>query len=121
MTRQQQWAMAALAKVTAAKDKGDPYPAKYRTACMKAPGLVQRAGALQALAFWMSRSDEEFRDFAEDVARTYANSSADALRRELAGAAMAGYLARSRDLAEVCLWFRRMAQAELPAPRKQGD
>lgn len=113
MTRQQQWAQAALQDVLAAAEKGEDPAKKYRTACLKAASLVQRVGALQALAFWMSRSDAEFRAFATDVARAYRGSTAAGLRDELAVAPLPVYLSMTRDLGEVCLWYRRMAQAEL--------
>jgi len=122
MTRQQKWATDALGHVLRARDTGanpeqkEKYAAKYRTACMKGPSLVQRVGALQAVAFWMSRPDPAFRDFAKHVAGALAGQDAVQLREQLQKSDLKTYLTGSRDLIEVTLWFRRMAQAELRDP-----
>ena len=114
MTRQQEWARKALEHVQKARDKGETYAKKYKTAAMKGASLVQRVGALQAVAFWMSRSDGAFRDFADHVAATWRpGQRADALRESLMKIPTDEYLIASRDLTEVALWFRRMAQAEM--------
>jgi CRISPR/Cas system CMR-associated protein Cmr5 small subunit len=114
MSRQQVWAKEALKYVTDARKEESGYTKKYKTASLKAASLVQRVGALQAVAFWMSRSDKAFRDFAGHLAKTWKPSmDADSLRRSLMGMPSAEYLVASRDLTEVAMWFRRMAQAEL--------
>lgn len=113
MSRQQEWAKGALAKVLNAGKKDEAYVKKYNTACKKGASLVQRVGALQAMAFWMSRSDEEFRAFAEDIADVWQKAKAESVRDNLMKANTESYMALTRDLTEVALWFRRMAQAEL--------
>jgi CRISPR/Cas system CMR-associated protein Cmr5 small subunit len=114
MSRQQEWAKGALTAVTKVGKGGNKASAKkYKTACMKGASLVQRVGALQAMAFWLSRSDEEFRAFAEDLSQVWHKTSADSIRKVLIEADPDAYLTMTRDLTEVALWFRRMAQAEL--------
>lgn len=114
MSRQQDWAKGALKAVLKVANSGDKASAKkYKTACMKGASLVQKVGALQAMAFWLSRSDQEFRDFAEDLSQVWRTVTADKTRLALLDAKTDDYMTMTRDLTEVALWFRRMAQAEL--------
>lgn len=114
MSRQQKWAKDALKHVQDARNKDDDgYKKKYKTAALKGASLVQRVGALQAVAFWQSRSDQAFRDFAGHLSQTWKGRSADQVRSDLMAMSTEQYLVASRDLTEVAMWFRRMAQAEL--------
>lgn len=113
MSRQQKWAKDALKHVQKAAGKDEAYKKKYKTAALKGASLVQRVGALQAVAFWLSRKEEPFRDFAENLAQTWKARTAELLRSELTSLPTDEYLVASRDLTEVAMWFRRMAQAEL--------
>lgn len=121
MSRQQEWAKGALAKVLKAAKSDEAYVKKYNTACKKGASMVQRVGALQAMAFWMSRSDQEFVDFAEDLAEVWQKTKAESMRKTLMDANTESYMALTRDLTEVALWFRRMAQAELRVADDDGN
>ncbi len=136
MTRQQRWARKALACVS--KQKGPTGQKKapagseeYRTLCMKMPILLQQSGLVQALAFVRSRSESGGvrvgQVFSDDLAQVYeveAANDADAglrLLKDAQQAALPAYLAMTRDLIEVSLWFRRFAQSELPSPETDGE
>lgn len=113
-TRQQRWSLSAHQAVRAfAKDTKDKQK-KLKTYCMKMPALIQRSGAVQALAFVVSRGDEG-REFTDALAGTY---DAKLKGRQLLTKAqeadqLSHYLALSRDLLEIAAWYRRFAQIEL--------
>jgi CRISPR-associated protein Cmr5 len=112
-TRQQRWSVAAHRAVLGFADAKDDKKKKLKTLCMKMPALVQRSGAVQALAFVISRAEEGER-FANAIADTLepGRKGADLLEK-CQTADLAAYLASSRDLIEVATWFRRFAQIEL--------
>ena len=113
MTRQQQWSIKAHARVTAIRGEGEKVAAKYNTYARKMPSLIQRSGLIQALVFVESRKGAG-EQFCDDLAHTYGcGGGREELRDRAQKAPLAEYLALSRDLAAVALWFRRFAQIEL--------
>lgn len=112
MTRQQEWSREALTRVLAVAKNAEQAPA-YNTLCQKMPGLVQRSGLLQAVVFVQSRGDAAATLFADDIAQTYGLEGADDLRLEAQTNALPAYMALTRDMIEVAVWFRRFAQIEL--------
>jgi hypothetical protein len=74
--------------------------------------LIKQSGALQATAF-LRRNATGFVDDLASVCRD--GLSGEALIRELSCASLPDYLALSRDLIDVAVWFRRFAQSELKA------
>lgn len=121
MTRQQTWSKAALENVTKAKGRSEEYRKVYNTLCQKMPGLIQRSGLVQAVVFVQSRgapgSDKPKKqapvDFLGDMAATYGLADAIKLRERAQSAQLADYLALTRDMLDVSIWFRRFAQIEL--------
>jgi len=107
-TRQQRWSKAALERVTAHKDKDDE--AKYRTLCMKMPGLIKQAGLVQALVFMQSREKEYGKGFVKDVATVLGRPK---LLEDAQASALPAYLALTNDASQVAIWLRRFAQIEL--------
>ena len=135
MTRQQQWAKEAYARVLS--KKGSTEEAKYKTLCMTTPALLQKSGLVQGLAFLWSRDQDKpdrpsvGKGFMDDLAEVYDRTLGQgkgngkgyrdhAPGRKLMKTAqrqeLAGYMAMTADLIDVAIWFRRFAQAEL-----QGD
>jgi CRISPR/Cas system CMR-associated protein Cmr5 small subunit len=116
MTRQQQWAKEALARVK--QQHGKPKESKYRTLCMKLPSLLKQSGILQSLAFMRAR-DEIGKQFCDELAQVYGvpkegeQSAGEVLQKRAQRAELNEYLVLSRDLIAVSVWFRRFAQAEL--------
>ncbi|MCB9694479.1 MAG: type III-B CRISPR module-associated protein Cmr5 [Alphaproteobacteria bacterium] len=118
-TRAQEWSRRAFLAVR--KQQGRDGADKYRTACMKMPGLVHQSGLLQALVFELAR-DAQGQQFVDDLASTLLQSDEvdhRVLIEEAQKAHLARYLALTRDVVEVAQWFRRFAQIELDedAPR----
>lgn len=108
MTRQQKWAQHAFECVQTAGNKGN---SKYETHCMKAPSLIRQAGLVQALAFLNTRGDEGARlvlNLAKGLGFNDAASFLDRVRK----APLPEYMALSRDVASLAVWFRRFVQAE---------
>jgi CRISPR type III-B/RAMP module-associated protein Cmr5 len=100
VTRHQHWSAEALKRVSAKKDQSDE--GKYRTLCMKMPGLIKQAGLVQALVFMKSRE--------KDLASVH---GAKDLLHDAQTAELAPYLALTSDLSQISIWFRRFAQIEL--------
>lgn len=116
MTRQQQWAKAALARVDAVKGDGDE--AKFKTLCMTTPALLQQSGLVQGLAFLWARDKDLGKRFVGDLAAVYRGGKAEGSGRKLLDDAqgeedLRKYMAMTADLIDVAIWFRRFAQAEL--------
>lgn len=107
-TRQQRWSKAALERVSAHRTKDDE--ARYKTLCMKMPGLIKQAGLVQALVFMKSREKEIGAAFVKDLEVVLEE-------KDLLGRAqrdeLARYLALTNDTSQVAIWFRRFAQIEL--------
>jgi CRISPR-associated protein Cmr5 len=117
MMRQQRWSLAAhqcvLAKQTKdekEKEEKRKKEANYKTHAIKMPSILQRAGLIQALVFLKSRT--EGTTYLDDLAKVYGTET-DALLERAKTADLAGYLALSRDIMDVAIWFRRFAQIEL--------
>ena len=108
MMRQQRWSLAAHQRVIA--KKGASNEANYNTHAMKMPSILQRAGLIQALVFLHSRT--EGTTYLDDLANVYGTTT-NALLERAKTADLAGYLALSRDIMDVAIWFRRFAQIEL--------
>lgn len=107
--RQQDWSRKALSKVK--EQVSSPKAGKYKTLCMKAAGLIQKGGAIQALAFIRSRGEKNMgSQFYNDMAYIYGQKT---LFEDLQKAELPQYLAMSRDLIEVAAWMRRFAQIEM--------
>lgn len=112
MTKQQQWAKLAFARVR--EVAGKEQEKKYATRCMQAPSLLQQAGLVQTLAFW--GKDEEHRKFRDDVARVFGKNGQEPgkeLMKQVLEADARDYIVLSRDIADIAIWFRRFAQSEL--------
>lgn len=112
MTRQQDWSVRAhtcVAKVAS----GEGNKAKYNTFCRKMPSLIQTSGLIQAIIFVESRGADGQR-FIDDLANVYSKGlGRENLRKKAQSADLAEYLALSRDLIHVAIWFRRFAQIDL--------
>lgn len=116
MTRQQQWAREAFTRVLAQAKLGKDRQKAYRTECLRMPALLRQSGAVQAIAFVKSRKDEAARAFLTDLAVVclgVAQDPANALYVAALNAPLPQYLALSRDLVGVAVWFRRFALSEL--------
>jgi len=111
VTRQQQWSRQALDYVLAAKDD-DTTVSTYNTLCQKMPSLIQRSGLLQAVVFVQSRGTVGSR-YLDDLANTYGLADTSDLRGQAQTSPLPAYMALTRDLIEVSIWFRRFAQIEL--------
>ncbi|GMV43316.1 MAG: hypothetical protein AMXMBFR64_50320 [Myxococcales bacterium] len=111
MTRQQKWSVEAHKYVLAKKEDGAK--AKYNTFCRKMPSIIQQGGLVQALVFVLARGGDVGKGFVGDLAKTYGAAGEDALLKRAQDAELADYLALSRDLIDVAVWFRRFAQIEL--------
>ncbi len=112
MMRQQTWSLRALEHVQAVRSRPEEQQRKYKTLCMKMPGMVQRSGLIQALVFVQAR-EKMGAEFCDDLAEIYGAESGNKLRGSVQSAELEEYLAMSRDLLEVSAWMRRMAQIEL--------
>jgi CRISPR-associated protein Cmr5 len=110
MMRQQRWSLEARTRVI--KIKGKDGEASYNTLARKMPSLLQRAGLLQALVFLKSRAGSGGDTFLTDLAQVY-GQNADELLQSAQTKELASYLALSRDIMDVAIWFRRFAQIEL--------
>jgi CRISPR type III-B/RAMP module-associated protein Cmr5 len=108
VTRHQHWSAEALKRVSAKKDQSDE--GKYRTLCMKMPGLIKQAGLVQALVFMKSREKDIGETFVKDLASVH---GAKDLLHDAQTAELAPYLALTSDLSQISIWFRRFAQIEL--------
>ncbi len=131
MSRQRTYAILAHSCVLKAKNAPEVSSESYRTHCMTSPGLLQKAGAVQALAFLQSREE------GSDAGRYYMSSLAQVLfgdptaqddkdrSEELFKMArecsLPQYLALSRKLLDASAWLRRFAQIEIPAPSNDKD
>lgn len=130
MTRQQRWAADALKRVQAQEKQS--IEGEYRTLCLKMPILIKQSGLVQALSFMWSR-DKEDQDkkkqqpgklFCNDLARVYGIPEQQDVGKELLEKALKAddlstYLAMTRDLIDVSVWFRRFAQSELQGQGEQ--
>ena len=124
MTRQQDWARHALAAVS--ELAGTPDEKEYRTRCMTGPALIQQSGLAQAVTFLLSKTkrsedsaepkETTYRLYCRHLAGTY-GLSGEQPEKELCELALEAklpeYLALTRDLLEVSIWFRRFALSEL--------
>lgn len=120
MTRQQQWAREALTRVQ--KMRKSPQEKSYRTECLRMPALLRQSGAVQAIAFVKSRNDAA-RAFLFDLAAVCRGETPDAIDALYAAALKSDlpqYLALSRDLVDVAVWFRRFALSELEAGEEES-
>jgi CRISPR-associated protein Cmr5 len=113
MTRQQRWANEAFRRVLSRKGTDE---SKYRTLCMKMPVLLKQCGVVQALAFIRAR-EEMGDEFCDNLAEVYGARDGRELFATSMKAKLPQYLALSRDLIEVSVWFRRFAQSELEAEK----
>ncbi len=110
MTRQQEWAKHAHARVVRHRDQSDEK--RYSTLCMKAPSLIRQAGLIQAVAFLRTR-DAEGLAFVDDLATGLGLTGGQTLQDNAHRADLPQYMALSRNVSALAVWFRRFAQAEL--------
>jgi CRISPR/Cas system CMR-associated protein Cmr5 small subunit len=116
MTRQQRWSKAALERVHAVATLGSAEQKKgYNTLCHKMPALIQRSGLVQAVVFVQSRGGAGV-GFLNDLACVYGLADASELRSRSQDSGLEAYMALTRDLLDVSIWFRRFAQIELGDP-----
>jgi CRISPR/Cas system CMR-associated protein Cmr5 small subunit len=117
-TRAQQWSDSAYRRVSeSAKNPDSGAQGKYKTSCMKMPGLIHQSGALQALVFQVAR-DAAGRIYVDHLAQTYFGDPQAGHAKLIAYAQqqeLRPYMAMTRDLAEIAQWFRRFAQIEFAA------
>lgn len=115
-TRAQKWSKVAFESVRAEAAKtGKDGQRKYKTSCMKMPGLIHQSGALQALVFQVAR-DEHGKRYVDHLARAWFQDKTKGHEDLIATAQsldLLPYMALTRDLAEIAQWFRRFAQVEL--------
>ena len=115
-TRAQDWSASAYTRVSEAAKKNDT-KAKYKTSCMKMPGLIHQSGLLQAMVFQVAR-DEAGRAYVDHIAQTFfAEKDADHKKLILhaQGLSLKPYMALTQDVAQIAQWFRKFAQIELSA------
>ncbi len=110
-TRQQRWSLAAHGAVKAFRQ--DPDVKKLKSLCMKAPALIQRSGAVQAIAFLQSRKQIGDKMASALAAALTPGEKGAGLLERAQKMKLPEYLALTRDLLEVAAWFRRFAQVEL--------
>lgn len=113
MTRQQQWAHAAYGAVKKRAEGAADVRKAYRSTALGAPILIRQSGLVQALAFWMTRSEAAAQEFTAELAATLGHRDATSLMSAAHTATLPAYLALTRDAIEVAMWFRRFAQSEL--------
>ncbi len=133
MTRHQQWARESLERVMARKgadggqdEERQQRQGEYRSLCLKMPALLKQSGMVQALAFMRSRAGDGDsslgKAFCSDLARVYGQAEEDpglALLKKAQKAALAEYLAMTREIIDISIWFRRFAQSELKEPKSK--
>jgi CRISPR-associated protein Cmr5 len=107
VSRQREWAKAALDTVKALKDKDGE--TKFRSHALRLPTLIKQAGLAQALAFTQSR-DEQGKGLVAALATALGRTNL--LDRSIA-AELPEYMALSREAIAAAVWFRRFAQSEL--------
>lgn len=115
-TRQQKWAVATHGKVRDWKAQTDKR-AKYKTWCRRSASLLQQSGLVQTLAFMRAKREDGAGPVGDAMAQVlYDNptKTLDALFEEAKSAPMPRYMALTRDLTAVCVWFRRFAEIEIP-------
>jgi CRISPR type III-B/RAMP module-associated protein Cmr5 len=113
-TRAQSWSANAYTLVSGAKGGAR---AKYKTSCMKMPGLIHQSGLLQALVFQVAR-DEAGKTYVDHLAQTYFDKPEADHKRLIQYAQqqeLKPYMALTQDLAQIAQWFRKFAQIELAA------
>ena len=111
MTRQQRWSREAFQRV--GRVSGTAMAPRYNSLARKAPTLIQSAGLMQAITFMISRGGEG-KAYVDDLAGTFdASWSHRNLRSRAESAPLQEYLALTRDLIHIGVWFRRYAQIEL--------
>lgn len=126
MTRQQKWAKESFERVSRFKESSEEDRDKYRTLCLKMPALLKQSGLVQALAFIRARSGEVGKRFCNDLASAYGVGTGEetrgqVLQEQAQKAPLPAYLALSRDLIDVSVWFRRFAQSELAKKDSPGE
>lgn len=121
MTRQQQWAKSAHEAVTGVSRNGDAQmKKKFKTLCMKTPGLIQQAGLVQALAFVVARDANTGAKYVDLVAAALQRDRAGLLR-QAREAALDEYIVLTQDVTAVAGWLRRFAQIELAEVEESSD
>lgn len=117
-TRAQEWSARAYDRVSGVAARGADHSkaqAKYKTSCMKMPGLIKQCGLLQALVFQVAR-DEWGESYVDHLAQAYFRDDPKADHRKLIAHAqkqdISPYMALTHDVAQVAQWFRRFAQIE---------
>lgn len=115
-TRQQKWAVATHDKVRNWKAQ-TANRAKYKTWCRRSASLLQQSGLVQTLAFMMAKREDGAGAVGDAMAQVLyqdASKTLDALFDEAQAAPTPRYMALTRDLTAVCIWFRRFAEIEIP-------
>jgi len=107
MTRQQRWAKGAFERVSRAKTTSNA--GEYKSRCMDTPSLMKQSGLAQAIAFLMGK----YSWFVDDLASVLDGTDGKRLRQRALDADLAAYMALTRDVIAVAVWFRRFAQSEL--------
>lgn len=121
-TRAQEWSARAYERVRKNSGKNGGVRAKatrddgkYKTSCMKMPGLIHQSGLLQALVFQVAR-DDSGEIYVDHLAQTYFGQEGASHRTLIEHAQqqeLKPYMALTHDIAEIAQWFRRFAQIEL--------
>lgn len=121
-TRAQSWSKTAFDSVHGQATNADAAARKkYKTSCMKMPGLIHQSGALQALVFQVAR-DVHGRHYVDHLAQAWFQDPKKGHLDLIARAQtleLLPYMALTRDLAEIAQWFRRFAQVELAGTEEE--
>lgn len=115
-TRQQKWAVDTHAEVLNWKTRTADR-AKYKTWCRRSASLLQQSGLVQTLAFMKAKRDDGAGTVGDAMARVLygdKTKTLDSLFNEAKEEETPRYMALTRDLTAVCVWFRRFAEIEIP-------
>jgi CRISPR/Cas system CMR-associated protein Cmr5 small subunit len=118
-SRQQKWAIAAHEEVLKWVDESAGKRAKYKTWCRRSASLLQQSGLVQTVVFMKAKGDDDGSVVGDALARVLLldkGATLDTLVRSAKEAPTPRYMALTRDLTSVCIWFRRFAEIEITDP-----
>ena len=111
MTREQKWAKAAYDAVMVAKQGDEKAAKEFGSLCKNGPGILQRAGAAQALGFWNRNAKDK--TYLDALARVWGSTRGGDLLALTLKAELKPYMVLTRELMSAAIWLRRFAQAEI--------
>jgi CRISPR type III-B/RAMP module-associated protein Cmr5 len=113
-SRQQTWAIKAHGEVqnwTKSEKR-----AKYKTWCRRSASLLQQSGLVQTVVFMQAKGDDGATVVGNAMARVLHlddNATLATLVEAAKRADTPTYMALTRNLTSVCVWFRRFAEIEI--------